>query len=171
MIERPSLLTPCLSRDAVWAQESEDLDGVLGWGICSLLLFHSLASLDRRIHKGQKGLVLRGCPKFSGLSKYPPSLERFSSTPLCWFSTPSPPRATLWLQYVPASNMYRRCSLLQLCMEAAETQQLLVHSPVRAGHIWLRSLGANPWMPALEFLLESRADRCMWTSYNAFVSK
>lgn len=75
------------------------------------------------------------------------------------------------LQYVPASNMYRRCSLLQLCMEAAETQQPLVHSPVRAGHIWLQSLGANPWMPALEFLLESRADRCMWTSYNAFVSK
>lgn len=69
MIERPSLLTPCLSRDAVWAQESEDLDGVLGWGICSFLLFHSLASLDRHILKAQKGLVLRGCPEFSGLSK------------------------------------------------------------------------------------------------------
>lgn len=69
---------PCLSRDSVWAQESEDLDGVLGWGICSLLLYQSLASLDRRVHKAQKGLVLRGCSEFSGLSKYPPSLERFS---------------------------------------------------------------------------------------------
>lgn len=67
--------------------------------------------------------------------------------------------------------MYHQCSLLQLCMEAAETQQLLVHSPVRAGHVWLQSLGANPEMPALGFLLESRANRCMCTSYNAFVSK
>lgn len=67
--------------------------------------------------------------------------------------------------------MYHQCSLLQLCMEAAETQQLLVHSPVRAEHIWLRSLGANPETLALGFLLESRADRYICTSYNAFVSK
>lgn len=67
--------------------------------------------------------------------------------------------------------MYLQCSLLQLCMEAAETQQLLVYSPVRAEHIWLRSLGANPEMPALGFLLESRAGRCICTSDNAFVSK
>lgn len=77
MIERPSFLTPCLSRDAVRAQESEDLDSFLG-GISALFFCFGHLQVWTDTSARPTKAVLRGCPKFSGLSKYPPRLERFS---------------------------------------------------------------------------------------------
>lgn len=81
MIERPSFLTPCLSRDAIRAQRIRRLRRFLGGYICSLFLFWSLASLDRHVSKAQKGCS-EGLSKVQWIEQIPSEAGKIFLDPL-----------------------------------------------------------------------------------------